>query len=420
MLELINAPDAKVTALREKLGLVRSDLRFAGLPIIDFLAVVFGMFALARSLSPDVVLQNPPAAAIDSRTLLTNVKIPQSVLDTFLAKRSISLADLRNQLTANIPWTEDEYARQMEDSKFRTDFLLFRQFPLVAMRDTEYVIPNLQFLTELMFSGLFFELYFSVPSKQRELLSSLWGRLFELSIFEVLEHYYPPLSGILRMNVEFAGGEIDAMLDFGDYIVVFEFKHFLLTHDVKYSRSGALLEKALRERLFANQAGKPKAIQQLITSAAAIRSGELQTIRGRANSLPQEAPIYPVIVVADPALEAPFVNVFCNNLFQTAAGELDVQPLTMMSVHEFEDTVPLISSGQLTWRELFNFRFARKAVRATSVHQARYMLAQEKNLKYVRNDFRLGQFNEIFQQIRMRYTGEAPADGAPPVSPAAT
>jgi hypothetical protein len=420
MLELIDSPDAKVTALREKLGIVRSELRFAGLPIIDFLAVVFGTFALLRSLSPEAVLQNPRAAAIDSRNLLANVKIPQAVLDTFLSKRSISLADLRNRLTTNTPWTADDYGRQMESSKFRTDFLLFRQFPLVAMSDTEYLIPNLQFLTELMFSGLFFELYFSVPSKQRDLLSSLWGRLFELSIFEVLEYFYPPLAGMLRTNVEFAGGEIDAMLDFGDYIIVFEFKHFLLTHDAKYSRSGALLEAALRERLFANQAGKPKAIQQLVTSATAIRSGEIPTLRGRANSFPQAVPIYPVIVVADPALEAPFVNVFCNNLFQTVAGDLNVQPLTMMSVHEFEDTVPLIGSGQLTWRELFNFRFAGKALKPTSVHQARYMLSREKNLTPVRNKFRLGQFDEIFQQIRMRYTGEAPSDAEPADTPGVT
>ena len=393
--------------MRRKLGIVPSELRFAGLPIIDLLAVVFGIVALARGLSPDAVLANPRAAAIDSRSLLTNVKIPQSDLDMFLAKRSISLADLRNRLTANKPWTEVEYSRQMEGSKFRTDFLAFREFPLVAMSETEYVIPNLQFLTELMFSGLFFELYFSFPSKKRDLFSSLWGRLFELSIFEVLEHFYPPLSGLLRTNIEFAGGEVDAMLNFGDYIIVFEFKHFLLTHEVKYSRSGALLEATLRERLFANQAGKPKAIQQLITSATAIRTGEIQTLMGRTNTYPRKAIIYPVIVVADPPLEAPFVNVFCNKLFRTEAGGLDVKPLTMMSVHEFEDTIPLIGSGQLTWSELFNFRFHGEALTPTSIHQARYMLSQEKNLKYVRNDFRLGQFAQIFEKIRKRFTGEA-------------
>jgi hypothetical protein len=43
MLELIEAPDKKVSTLREKLGILQSELRFAGLPIIDFLAVVFGI-----------------------------------------------------------------------------------------------------------------------------------------------------------------------------------------------------------------------------------------------------------------------------------------------------------------------------------------------------------------------------------------
>jgi hypothetical protein len=107
----------------------------------------------------------------------------------------------------------------------------------------------------------------------------------------------------------------------------------------------------------------------------AIRSGEIQTLKGRSGAYPVPATIYPVVVVADPALEAPFVNVFCNELFQTVVGEVAVRPLTVMSIHEFEDTLPVIGSGQLTWRELFNFRFADGKIRSTSVHQARYMLA---------------------------------------------
>lgn len=41
------------------------------------------------------------------------------------------------------------------------------------------------------------------------------------------------------------------------------------------------------------------------------------------------------------------------------------------------------------------------------------MLAKEKKLTFVRNQFRLEQFeqfDQIFQQIRMRHTGESPAD----------
>jgi hypothetical protein len=89
----------------------------------------------------------------------------------------------------------------------------------------------------------------------------------------------------------------------------------------------------------------------------------------------------------------------------------------MMSVHEFEDTVPLIGSGQLKWRELFDFRFERNALKPTSIGQARYMLSKEKNLTYVRNDFRLRQLEQIFQQIKARYTGEDPGEATLPVSP---
>ena len=39
------------------------------------------------------------------------------------------------------------------------------------------------------------------------------------------DHYYPKLSGFLRTDVSYEGGQIDAILDFGSYIIIFEFKH---------------------------------------------------------------------------------------------------------------------------------------------------------------------------------------------------
>src|SRR6516225_11400787 len=55
--------------------------------------------------------------------------------------------------------------------------------------------------------------------------------------------------------------------------------------------------------------------------------------KGRSSSYPYRATIYAVIVVADPALEAPFVNVFCNNLFQTVAGGTDLLAVSTLKVN---------------------------------------------------------------------------------------
>lgn len=413
--ELLDMQDATVTTLKAKLGIVTADLRIAGLPLLDFIAMVFGLVSSAQSMDPGLLVNNPRAAAFNRDTLLANVKMPQGALETFLANKCVSFPDLQQRLTGGTPWTSDQYESSMSQNQFRTDFLPFRERPLLAINEKEFIVPHLQFLTELMFSGLFFDLYFQFPRKKRDTFSQLWGRLFELSLSEMLEHYYPKLSGFLRTDVSYDGGQIDAMLDYGSHIIIFEFKHFMLTHEVKYSRRGALLEAALREKLFVTAEGNSKAIRQLITSAVAIRDGRVDTLMGGSDFQPRPATIYPVTVVDDPCLEAPFVNVYLNRLFQEERGELNIRPLTLMSVQEFEGSLPLIASGQLAWPELLDERFDGNDVRSTSINQARYKLSKSKGLIYCRNQFRLDQFAELFASMKQIYFGgERPAPAPPP------
>jgi hypothetical protein len=414
MFELLDMPDATVAKLKAKLDIVTAELRIAGLPPLDFIAIVFGLVAFAQSMDPGMLLNNPQTAVFDRNTFLTNVKIPQANLEKFLDGKCISFLGLQQRLTEGTPWTSDQYESSMGQNQFRTDFLPFRERPLLAINEKEFIVPHLQFLTELMFSGLFFDLYFQFPKEKRDTFSQLWGRLFELSLSEMLDYYYPKLSGLLQTDVSYEGGQIDAILDFGSSIIIFEFKHFMLTHEVKYSRSGALLETALREKLFATTNGNPKAIRQLITSATAIRDGRVNTLMGRSNFHPRSATLYPITVIDDPCLEAPFVNLHLNELFQGERRDLDIRPLTLMSVQEFEGILPLIASGQLGWPELLDDRFDGNAVRPTSINQARYNLSRSKGLTYCRNQFRLDQFAELFASLEQVYLGgERPAPAPP-------
>src|SRR5207253_3487013 len=132
-------------------------------------------------------------------------------------------------------------------SQFMSDFRALREHPVLAVEGNKHIILDVQFFTELLFSGLFFDLLFGFPADRREDFLSLWGRIFELSLFELLEHFYPSSAGILQTDFPFEGGQIDALLDFGDIILVFEFKHFLLPHEVKYARDATLLEKELKK-----------------------------------------------------------------------------------------------------------------------------------------------------------------------------
>jgi len=66
---------------------------------------------------------------------------------------------------------------------------------------------------------------------------------------------------------------------------------------------------------------------------------------GGSDFQPRPATIYPVTVVDDPCLEAPFVNVYLNQLFQEEKSALDIRPLTLMSVLEIRRHLTSYSIG---------------------------------------------------------------------------
>jgi len=86
---------------------------------------------------------------------------------------------------------------------FPTDFRVIREYPLMNIDNENHIVLDLQFLAELLFSGLFFQLLFSLPTEKREDFSSLWGRIFELSLIELFEYYYPKTSGFLAVDLPF-------------------------------------------------------------------------------------------------------------------------------------------------------------------------------------------------------------------------
>ena len=86
-------------------------------------------------------------------------------------------------------------------------------------------------------------------------------------------------------------------------------------------------------------------------------------------------------------------------------NEIQVMPLTVMSVDEFEGVLPNIEAGTFTWPELLGERFDHDRVKAFSIHQTVYDLCQQKQAEHRRNQFLLDQFEAIFNNVAVRYHG---------------
>lgn len=136
----------------------------------------------------------------------------------------------------------------------------------------------------------------------------------------------------LQFEVPFKEGAVDALLDFGSDVVVFEFKGSLLTHGAKAGRNFVEFEKDFRKKFVETEDGDRKGISQLAVAALAIDEQRLKTAMH-----PKPNVIYPVLVCYEAAVECIWLNKYADGIFRTLVGNRrNITPLTMMSIQELE------------------------------------------------------------------------------------
>lgn len=397
--------DSIIVTLRNNIALDPKSLRFDGILLDDFIAIVFGLFGHVMSIDPPKLFQGLAFAAIEAESYLMHTGFPKDVFAQFLRSRSISIQMLANEITGGCKWDREHFKTVAESDSFTTDFLPFRKHPLVDLENGKHLIIDIQFVAELLFTGLFFEIFFSMKGDKREDFLSLWGRIFELYLHNLLKIFYPEISHILNVDAQYAGGQLDAFLEFDTYVIVFEFKFFLLEHQIKHGRDSSDVAKEFRLKLVENEEGKPKALRQLLESARAILDGRV-CLTGSQNK-----DIYPIVVAYEPCLESFGVNSFLNKQFQplmsVSGNDRRIKPLTVISIQELEELLPQIHTGHFTWRDLLESRFIGSEVVYFSIHQAIVDLLKKKKLNLERNQFLLDEFESIYNIIETRYK---PAD----------
>jgi hypothetical protein len=177
------------------------------------------------------------------RRLLTGVAVPFETLKAKLQP---------------LPLTRKEFGRFIRSDFFATDTVILRQNPVVALPGDKFLVLDRHFVSEMVSSGLYWQIFEKLEGSQRERLRELWGRLFELYVFELLGHYYPAMCQMLRVDLSYTDGQIDALLDFGDVIIVIEVKASLLLRNARFSRDPAIFEQEIRKKFVETPNGKPR------------------------------------------------------------------------------------------------------------------------------------------------------------------
>jgi hypothetical protein len=389
--DILPGNDPEVRKLAGKLGINTAGIRVGSLPLNDFVAAVFGLFAYGRS------LKGAELAIFDVRRVFAKVGFSAGVLRRLVNDRALTTSALRKRLSRGKPRTRKNFDEELERRSFLTDSLnVFRQNPLMKMDANRVLILDLEFLAELLTAGVYWNIFDGLPPAQRETFRELWGRLFELYAVDLLKQFYPPLSRILMADLIYDAGQVDALLDFGKEVVVFEIKSSLLTEGAKRGGNRADFIADYERKFVRNSKGKPKALAQLAASCKAIEEGRIVTAM-------KPVRIFPVCISDEPAVESFFFTSYSNELFlKEVAGASSIQPVTMMSVNELEEILPYVAENAFSWAELLDFR-SRHLSGAFSVHQAIYDLLREKGLPPSRNRAVRKTFDEVWRIISSRY-----------------
>jgi hypothetical protein len=361
--EMVRHDERIISLFKRELEMTPDDLRIDGLKIDDYFALLFGLYTIASnsagSLKTSIIDFSDPAAALD---------ISADDASGFLRARSLDEDAMTSAIGAI--GTDEEFAAALKSEGWATDFSVFRSHPLLALRDGRLLVTDLQFLIENAAAGLFWNTFHRLPtSRAKELLLGYWGDIFESYVSKLVGAHFTD-GWTIRTNLSGSGFEIDVLITRDDVAIVIECKVGTLRQSVKVSRDFAKVTKAIDAKFVLNEKGKPTGMGQLARSCKAIAKGEVA-------SLPPIRRVYPLLVVDDPAFSVPGTNSYLAERFATL-GPHDpaVAPPTVATIDEFEEIVPYIAAGDISWTKLLDRRFTAKGVDATPLHNTFTDLAQ--------------------------------------------
>lgn len=240
------------------------------------------------------------------------------------------------------------------------DYTAFRAKPLLKLADSEFVVFNIQFIIERIYTGLYFD--FRTFAENRGVSRSDFKRHFST---DFSEHtlFCDALKQSMKNHFEVLMTEDDCKKadvskdadqasppDFyarkGDVVLLFENKDILLSQDTKEAGTVSAYIDFLRTRLYQNEKGKPKGVVQLLNLVGKIRSGEFQ--KRWDSECPTDAVVYPVLIVP----EAKFTMFGVKNFLQRWQKESEVS-------NENVRPVALADIGTIC---LYQHEFAKKGI----------------------------------------------------------
>ena len=342
--------------------------QLTGLDIRQYLRLYFGVYVLHSELEGkhlDEINADPGIINFDTERLFSNMDFGVEEKSVFFGH---AVTDLPNLI--------DGVKRDADSGRaWQFDFTTFRDHPLVSIPGNErgFTCIAYPFLIEKLASGIYHTILNSWAEGDRERgkFQSYWGKVFEQFVNDRLREEYPPstLANQFYANPYFnkkknRSVEVsDAVLDYGDSLVLLEHKGGYLSLDEKYSDdAGKLLagvadkfglEKAVKQlsrgigMLFSEDAEKRDTFSELGEKRRPVHTFNADDVR-------RIRKVYPVLVVQDFSMSTGFMNRRLKLQFALKMREyglssnVHVRPMSLLTVENLENILEHLGEIRLT------------------------------------------------------------------------
>lgn len=222
----------------------------------------------------------------------------------------------------------------------------FRSHALISLSNDRFLYADYVFGTQQATNGLLWRLRrLAGTDAEGEALLRSWGSLLEGYLHDLLGE----VLGSRYLRAPRAGGNevTDALVDYGDEVVLLEFKRGFVPHGVKYSGDVGKLEEEL-QRKFVKEGQIARALVRLF-GRERLGSRWLSAMKGLGARAPRV--VYPVLVTDDYSLAAHGVESHLGDLVAESLRGVDlparprVERLTVATLENVESLVPILRGG---------------------------------------------------------------------------
>lgn len=323
---------------------------YSGFSLDDFMFIISAILALYL-IRRDEIISNPQAILIDVENFTRH--------SNFSSEKILNLLNL---ISIPIEQYKDEILKS-SDVNLNYGFVPFKKYPLARICEGKYLCLDFNFVLDKISNGIFWLINNNLPSSEREKFHTFWGKIFESYLIYFFEE-----TKLLKKNrfipkplYDNSENEVaDGILNFGEDLVLFEYKFTILTQEAKYSGSKDELVDEIKIKFEKNQKGEWKGYGQLANNINKLFSKN-SSFRCKYINKEKIKRIYPVLITYEHIFDAPFTNHFLNKYFQNLIDfpsideHIVIKPLVVFTVEDFEASQPFLNDFSRLIQERLDF-----------------------------------------------------------------